>query len=249
MAEGKKKTYGGWLSAKLAHHADLARRLLEHRGEKGRVLEAAVREALRAVLPHRFSIGSGFVVTRSGGLSSQLDIVIYDHYFNAPILLDGGTGVFPVECVYGWVEVKMRLDGAALDQISESASRVRALAKEKMYVVYPTTLTPEGKPVVGPQPIHDGLAPRSFALALEAPHSGIQTLRRALADAAEKHGAHLHGVAVLKNEWFFTQLPHKVPYEFECATGSSLTRFCAAVLHTINSFPMLPASSDEYLEL
>ena len=108
--------YATWLAASLANYERLARHLIKHRAEKGRIVESVVKSALRGILPGRFSIGTGFAITESGQTSSQLDLVIYDGLFNSPIILEGGTGLFPIECVYGFVEVKSLLNGDEIEQ-------------------------------------------------------------------------------------------------------------------------------------
>ena len=112
--------YTAWLESSMSSYEVLAKSLVQQRAEKGRIVEAVVKTALRAILPGRFSIGTGFAITASGKTSSQLDLVIYDGYTNAPIILEGGTGIFPIECIYGFVEVKSVLNGKAIDDTDES---------------------------------------------------------------------------------------------------------------------------------
>ena len=114
-ASGAISEYTAWLASSLSNYETLAKTLIKHRAEKGRIVESVVKSALRAILPERFSIGTGFAITASGRSSSQLDLVIYDGFSNSPIILEGGTGLFPIECIYGFVEVKSVLDSAAID--------------------------------------------------------------------------------------------------------------------------------------
>jgi Domain of unknown function (DUF6602)/Resolvase, N terminal domain len=98
--------YTEWLASSISRYEALAKSIVAHRGEKGRIVEGVVKSALRAILPGRFSIGTGFAITSSGKTSPQLDLVIYDALLNAPIILEGGIGLFPIECIYGFVAVK-----------------------------------------------------------------------------------------------------------------------------------------------
>jgi hypothetical protein len=66
--------YTMWLTASLSNYEKLARALVKHRYEKGRIVESVVKRALRGILPGRFSIGSGFAITASGQTSCQLDL-------------------------------------------------------------------------------------------------------------------------------------------------------------------------------
>jgi hypothetical protein len=59
-----------------------------------------------------FSVGSGFVVCSETAVpvSSQTDVVLFDEFHNAPIHRELASHVYPVEIVYGSVEVKGRLE-------------------------------------------------------------------------------------------------------------------------------------------
>jgi len=71
-------TYAEWMQSSLLHYEKLAKSLVQHKAEKGRIVEGVVKSALSTILPKRFSIGTGFAITSSGKTSSQLDIIIYD---------------------------------------------------------------------------------------------------------------------------------------------------------------------------
>ena len=57
---------------------DLAHRLIAHPGELGTDREEVVRSFLRAYLPKRFEISTGFVFDASGLVSKQIDVIIAD---------------------------------------------------------------------------------------------------------------------------------------------------------------------------
>jgi hypothetical protein len=52
-----------WLSSSLATYEALAKKVVRHRAEKGRIVEAIVAKALRDMLPGRFRLGTGFAIT------------------------------------------------------------------------------------------------------------------------------------------------------------------------------------------
>ena len=81
---------------------------LPHRGERGRNDEERFRSFLAKVLPRRFSIGSGFLVCSNPSVpaSRQVDTVIFDEIYNSPLHRELAAYVFPIEMVYGTVEVK-----------------------------------------------------------------------------------------------------------------------------------------------
>lgn len=91
---------------------DAVRAAIAHAQEKGRALENGVRALLRSILPAEYGLSTGFVVfhtTKGPRLSSQLDIIIYDAIRSGPIVSLETCDVFPLEAVYGYVEVKATL--------------------------------------------------------------------------------------------------------------------------------------------
>lgn len=88
--------------------------LIKHAGDKGDAREEVLRTFLsgKRYLPRRFGVseGSSHIVSPSGRRSSQTDLVLFDAD-NSPRLLDKGhIQYFPVECVYGVIEVKSDLN-------------------------------------------------------------------------------------------------------------------------------------------
>src|SRR4051812_48390915 len=84
---------------------------LPHAGERGRNDEERARAFLARVLPRRFSVGTGFILCSDPASppSRQNDIVIFDEVHNSPLHRELAAFVFPIESVYGIVEVKGRL--------------------------------------------------------------------------------------------------------------------------------------------
>lgn len=88
-----------------------------HEYEKGAALERVAHDFLRAFLPREYGLGTGFVAWREPNASSagrryhlrtsgQLDIIIYDALRAGPIADLGTAQVYPIEGVFGYVEVK-----------------------------------------------------------------------------------------------------------------------------------------------
>lgn len=79
---------------------------LIHPAEFGTYREKIVKELLRTILPQRLSIGTGFIITSNGSISTQCDIIIYDKN-NAPLIEDDANqAFFPIECVVAIGEIK-----------------------------------------------------------------------------------------------------------------------------------------------
>lgn len=95
-----------------------------HKGERGGQREEVLRGFLEKYLPQKYSIGTGHIIDQYGKISRQCDVVIYDA-FNCPLLLvEKGYQLFPVESVYGVVEVKSSLDA---NSIKESAKNIQSV--------------------------------------------------------------------------------------------------------------------------
>lgn len=249
LAEGQTARYAEWLRSSVSHYGELAKSLISHRAEKGRIVESVVKAALRSILPGRFSIGTGFAITSSGKTSSQLDLVIYDAISNAPMILEGGTGLFPIESIYAFIEVKSSLDGAAVASACEAISTVRSFASEKRYVIYGARDVGDGKMVTVEQEVTYDLAPRSFIFAIDSPYGAITALEQKLGDETTRTAAHVHGLAVLEKDWFIAQKAHERDHTFERQDDHAFSAFCASVLYCIQSVQMYPASMRSYLGL
>jgi hypothetical protein len=91
---------------------------ISHAGEKGRALEHLVHDFLRDLLPAEYGLSTGFVVWLSPTgpqLSPQLDIIIYDAIRSGPLIRLNTCDVFPLEAVYGYMEVKASLRSSSDD--------------------------------------------------------------------------------------------------------------------------------------
>jgi hypothetical protein len=90
--------------------------LLSHPGDKGTAREGVLRAFLKdkGYLPARFavSVGSSHVISSTGHSSDQMDLIIYDAMNSPRLFAMSDIQYFPVECVYGVVEVKSNLDSA-----------------------------------------------------------------------------------------------------------------------------------------
>ncbi len=88
---------------------DLAQRMVKHPGELGVAREEIIRRFLRAYLPARFEISTGFVFDSKGNVSKQLDIVIANALVCPRFETAGGTRFYPCESVVAVGQVKSSL--------------------------------------------------------------------------------------------------------------------------------------------
>ncbi len=111
---------------------------IRHAGESGRAREEIVRRFLRKFVPSGLGIDTGFVIDVHGGVSRQIDIVIYRHDYH-PILEIGGLKHFLVESVVAVIENKASVtDRATLREALENIRSVKRLdrsAEGRNYVV------------------------------------------------------------------------------------------------------------------
>ena len=81
---------------------------LPHAGERGRNDEERFRAFLSKVLPRRFSIGTGFLVCSNPRCHPVAELG-HGHLYeihNSPLHRELAAYVFPIEMIYGTVEVK-----------------------------------------------------------------------------------------------------------------------------------------------
>ena len=88
---------------------DVAQRMVKHPGELGVAREEIIRRFLRAYLPARFEISTGFVFDSKGNVSKQLDIVIANALVCLRFETAGGTRFYPCESVVAVGQVKSSL--------------------------------------------------------------------------------------------------------------------------------------------
>lgn len=243
----------------LAAKLRAVRKSITHAGEKGRALEAEVANFLRGLLPAEYGISTGFVVyhTKEGPkLSPQLDIIIYDAIRSGPIARLSTCDVFPLEAVYGYIEVKSSIQSSS-DNASEPADNsiekclnqnriLRAMKTRKFWV------WGSGSPVqtdLYEDPNWLGL--RSYVFAFEAKGSvakDANAFAKRMATVSKRLGppTHLHGVFIANQGYFSTRpidpriAKEEDYYHVKYTQDHSLTVFKISMLSALASFPRFP---------
>lgn len=102
--------------------------IFAHSGCTGTAREEFLREFLRQRLPGKYGIGTGKIISSlCDRQSKQIDIVIYDKE-NCPVLYsEGGNSIYPIECVYGIIEVKSALSKEKLEEGVQNILSVKRL--------------------------------------------------------------------------------------------------------------------------
>jgi len=105
-----------------------ARSNIIHPSTMGDVSEDSWLQMLKMYLPLRYQAEKAFVLDSGGGLSQQIDIVVFDRHFSPFLLHQNGACYVPAESVYAVFEVKQ---DATKDTISYAASKAESVRRLK----------------------------------------------------------------------------------------------------------------------
>ena len=101
-----------------------------HNGAKGRIREKKiVSNYLEKYVPGNIGVGNGEIIATNGEISSETDIVLYDKLTTPYLLKEDSYQIFPIECVYGVVEVKSNLGQRELEDAAEKIRVAKTLPK------------------------------------------------------------------------------------------------------------------------
>lgn len=240
------------LAARLA----AVRATVAHPGEKGRALETEAGQLLRGLLPAEYGLSTGFVVHDTTGkpeLSPQLDIIIYDSASSGPLARLGAVDVFPLEAVYGYVEVKACLRSTDLDSPGgdtiegclQQNLAIRKMTRRRFWRPMKTSRI-RSKLVDG-----HSIAIRGFVFAFSSEGSiagDADRLAQRMASASRAVGrkTHLHGLFVAGLGFFRTRpvepgIKAVAPlHHVEYVREHALARFRQALLLSLARFPRTP---------
>lgn len=116
------------ISKKLLNDFEISAQI-NHNGNIGDYRENALREFLEiGRLPKRLGVGNGEIIGHISNVSKQSDLIIFDQLDNIPLLFDTQVQVYPIDCVYGIVEVKSHLTKPKLIEALDNIKSVKALA-------------------------------------------------------------------------------------------------------------------------
>jgi len=104
---------------------------IEHRGAKGRVREIEiVNEFLSKYVPGNIGVGNGELISTDNQVSAEIDIVLYEKNSTPYLLKKEGFQIFPIECVYGVIEVKSLLNKVQLQDAFNKITHVKKMPKK-----------------------------------------------------------------------------------------------------------------------
>lgn len=116
--------------AKLNKYAEI-----KHPGTKGELTENSWILWLRDYLPKRYSVDTGFVIDSKGGISHQIDLLIYDQQYSPFIFSEGNMKFIPAESVYGVFEVKQNVTSVHIHYAADKVNSVRELYRTSAAII------------------------------------------------------------------------------------------------------------------
>lgn len=105
----------------------IARTVQIHPTSRGNATEEIWRNQLKAILPSRFSIGSGIVLDAHGNRSDQIDCIVFDDTYSPKFFGENNELYVPAEAVHAVFEIKQEVNKRYLDDVSKKLSSVRKL--------------------------------------------------------------------------------------------------------------------------
>lgn len=177
--------------------------LTSHNGEKGRLNETHLVRTLRRYLPDKFGLGTGFIVAGGAEItqSRQCDIIIYDRTNNVPFYSSEAWQIYPIEMVYGVIEVKTRLNRKEIKDAFEKCAVIRRMSGNRANPnkAYIRQLPPEPIQSVQYRSYKDSLPPRFFVFGYAGPSvSGLTEMLRETTYTVRD--AHIHGLCMLQTD-------------------------------------------------
>lgn len=121
---------------------------LFHSVDNGDNSENAWVEFLSNHLPKRYRVSKATVIDSEGGVSDQLDVVIFDQQYSYLVFQKKGVTYVPAESVYAAFEVKPEMNSSYLTYSSKKAVSVRRLKRTSTYI-------PTANGLLDPKELHE----------------------------------------------------------------------------------------------
>lgn len=147
-----KKIFRG-ISEKLLSDFNISANI-NHTTSKGNYREKTLLNFLKnGYLPEKYGVGSGEIVSSINQTSKQSDLIIFDKFNGIPFLYSEETQIYPIESVYGIIEVKSKLTKPELIIALENIKSVKELCPEENISISPISMFQ----VIQPRPIPFGI--------------------------------------------------------------------------------------------
>jgi hypothetical protein len=222
--------------------------LMPHMGERGRIAEEIIKSILTRTLPKRFSVGSGVIVSATGDCSPQIDIVIYDNFHNAPLLSEFGACVYPVEIVYATIEVKSVLTKKEFRKCLSDIRKIRTLGSRRHYIAPEITRRDRNLVITNTRRVLT-VPPRNYVIAFSQTGFGktYAAFKRNLTKSLEEPETFIHGVCVLRDDWFAGRVAYEPASKLYGSEKDGLLNFYVSLLKGQQNYNVFPIDLDAYL--
>jgi hypothetical protein len=124
------------VQAGLEHDLRRASQGIVHPGTKGEIHEDSWIAVLRNYLPNRYAVGKGIVIDSKGGVSDQIDVVIYDPQYTPLLYVQQHHKFIPIEAVYAVFECKPEINKGHLEYAGDKVASVRQLHRTSIEIVH-----------------------------------------------------------------------------------------------------------------
>jgi hypothetical protein len=110
------------VSDKMRSDFELAAQFL-HKGTRGTARENTLRDFLaKGRLPAKYGLGAGEVVGHVRDVSKQCDIIVFDSMYGLSLHYDEDNQIYPIDSVYGIIEVK---SGLSKTELLDSLEKIK----------------------------------------------------------------------------------------------------------------------------
>lgn len=106
------------------------RSTLHHPGVKGDASESVWIDLLNEYLPQRYRAARAHVVDSDGGVSQQIDVVIFDRQYSPFIFKLQEHSFIPAESVYAVFEAKQEANASIIEYAQQKVGSVRSLSRK-----------------------------------------------------------------------------------------------------------------------
>jgi hypothetical protein len=118
---------------------EAARKIIGHSTTRGTIAENAVRSIVASLLPHRFGITSGFLLTAGANASQQIDVLVFDRLDASPVYKDQTVAVVSPEMGVLAVEVKSTMNKKDLREAVKNLASTKRLNPNVATVLFAFT--------------------------------------------------------------------------------------------------------------
>lgn len=119
-----------------ASQLEAARRIISHGTTRGTIAENTIRGIIAPLLPFRYGVASGFLISTEATPSKQIDVLAFDRFESSPLYEDQAFAVISPEMAVLAIEVKSTLNKKDLREAVENVASVKRLNRNVMTVLF-----------------------------------------------------------------------------------------------------------------